>query len=767
MTTKNPWLGLASYEEPKNDGNDYSFCGRDQETLDLVRLIDNNLFVTLYGSSGIGKTSLLRAGVSPILRRKGYFPIYVRLAQESQELPYAAVIVNKLHESGLKEDIFAEMEHPNSHDRQFLWEYFATTRFLKDDREVYPVIILDQFEEVFREDDKAKAELLMHQIYLLINDELEVSEESGYSSDTNYRFAASIREDFLFVLEDCIDANSLELFKNNRYRLRPMKPEQAREVVLGPGKDCIEEAEREAIIERILTLSKRPQSNDIDTLLLSLVCSGTYDKKAGARITLSDLAIWKDNPMEVYYQDAIKGLTPTQINYIQQRLIRDDGSRRRVDEEEVITALGKDTFQQLSKGSNRILSIGDKKQVELLHDQIAKAIYDERMERQKKQIFLQRFFTNGIFDGLVLAFDLFVLTFMIAGHQYVGFYRLYILIFGSILILSTYMQNVTRTSHDNRVDAFIFPQLSTSLLLYYILHRDQLNLYAFHTIKPSTINNLLNIFLWLNIALACISIITRLFFKQDYRHNQTRWIDFLSFKRKENRFAQISLLTSIIITTLILLAIPDTHPERLRKLAKNGDTNAMIELGNYYMKYDRDVERAREWYYAAAEDHDVSDLINKTYEYPSLTLSDSMKIEATTALLSNYSFENMPTASNILENKYWSFNGYDIIDYYDSINNPDAVIRWYSFLAQLTGMGYYGGLGYEFWRGEYVEQDMERAFELYLKGKSHNNVVQCYIHGWGVEQSFQKAREYIEEERCQEVIHIGTLLLLGIPTKSK
>ena len=83
MTTKNPWLGLASYEEPKNDGNDYLFCGRDEETLDMVRLIDNNLFITLYGSSGIGKTSLLRAGVIPILRRKDYFPLYVRLSHES------------------------------------------------------------------------------------------------------------------------------------------------------------------------------------------------------------------------------------------------------------------------------------------------------------------------------------------------------------------------------------------------------------------------------------------------------------------------------------------------------------------------------------------------------------------------------------------------------------------------------------------------------------------------------------------------------------
>lgn len=62
----------------------------------VLDAIDNNLFITLYGSSGIGKTSLLRAGVIPILRRKDYFPLYVRLSQEPAEISYAEAIVRKL-----------------------------------------------------------------------------------------------------------------------------------------------------------------------------------------------------------------------------------------------------------------------------------------------------------------------------------------------------------------------------------------------------------------------------------------------------------------------------------------------------------------------------------------------------------------------------------------------------------------------------------------------------------------------------------------------
>lgn len=406
MTRKNPWRGLASYEEPQGNEQDYLFCGRDEETLDMVRLIENNLFVTLYGSSGIGKTSLLKAGVIPILRRKDYFPLYVRLSQEDNNISYAEAIVNKLRNSGLHEERGAALDHADGNDRLYLWSYFATTRFRNSDgREVYPVIILDQFEEVFRDADKRKAELLLKQIYLLLNDELEMPAADGYSADTNYRFVASIREDFLFVLEDSIDENSLDLYKNNRYRLRPMKPENARQVVLVPGKDCIDEVVKEDVADRLVSLARRKENNDIDTILLSLVCAGTFDKKAGEEIDYSDLDVWKDNPMQVYYHDAVKSLSVNQIRYIQDNLVRDDGSRRHVDNKMVCSALGENTYNTLLTGRNRILSLTEKEQVELLHDQLALAVYEERKafdERERKKAFREKVFYGGFIVLFVL-----------------------------------------------------------------------------------------------------------------------------------------------------------------------------------------------------------------------------------------------------------------------------------------------------------------------------------------------------------------------------
>lgn len=391
MKRKNPWLGLASYEEPKGSDN-YLFCGRDQETLDMVRLIDNKLFTTLYGSSGIGKTSLLKAGVTPILRRKGYYPIYVRLSQEGKNISYAETIVQKIKKSGLDEKSDITLKQSNGSDIRFLWEYFATTSFYYNDREVYPVIILDQFEEVFRNSDKTKADLLLKQVYFLLNDELEIPDKEGWSADTNYRFVASIREDFLFVLEDSIDENSLILYKNNRYRLRPMKPEQAREVVLIPGQALIKETEKEAVVKRVIKLSTNSKYNSIDTLLLSLVCASTFEKKGDGQLELADFDFWGDNPMRVYYQDAICQLNNEQVRYIQTNLINKDGSRIRLAKKTLARNLGQETLDLLLTSEHRVLAFDPDGKVELLHDQLARVIFEDRdayEERERNWRFME------------------------------------------------------------------------------------------------------------------------------------------------------------------------------------------------------------------------------------------------------------------------------------------------------------------------------------------------------------------------------------------
>src|ERR1700730_403126 len=71
----NPWLGLASFTEETRA----YFFGREEEVAELGRRVQRKLLTILFGQSGLGKTSILRAGLVPQLRPAGFCPIYVRL----------------------------------------------------------------------------------------------------------------------------------------------------------------------------------------------------------------------------------------------------------------------------------------------------------------------------------------------------------------------------------------------------------------------------------------------------------------------------------------------------------------------------------------------------------------------------------------------------------------------------------------------------------------------------------------------------------------
>jgi hypothetical protein len=68
---QHPYAGLFAFRE---EDRDY-FFGREREINALVKLIDKKVLTVLFGKSGVGKTSLLRAGLIPRLRSNYYLPI--------------------------------------------------------------------------------------------------------------------------------------------------------------------------------------------------------------------------------------------------------------------------------------------------------------------------------------------------------------------------------------------------------------------------------------------------------------------------------------------------------------------------------------------------------------------------------------------------------------------------------------------------------------------------------------------------------------------
>ena len=78
-----PFLGLRSFEEK----NKSQFGGRDEEIKELFGLVENHGLTVVFGKSGIGKTSLLKAGLIPELQQNFYFPIYFRIDYSSSRTP--------------------------------------------------------------------------------------------------------------------------------------------------------------------------------------------------------------------------------------------------------------------------------------------------------------------------------------------------------------------------------------------------------------------------------------------------------------------------------------------------------------------------------------------------------------------------------------------------------------------------------------------------------------------------------------------------------
>ena len=143
---ENPWLGLDSFSEETRG----YFHGREEEIAELARRVQRKLLAILFGQSGLGKTSILRAGIVPRLRREGYCPVYVRI-DYSPESPVPS--------EQIKQAIFRATESSGKWTRpgtavagETLWEFLHhRDDVLRDGsgKTLTPLLIFDQFEEIF------------------------------------------------------------------------------------------------------------------------------------------------------------------------------------------------------------------------------------------------------------------------------------------------------------------------------------------------------------------------------------------------------------------------------------------------------------------------------------------------------------------------------------------------------------------------------------------------------------------------------------------
>ena len=399
---QNPWAGLSSYEDPETSERELKFCGRDDDSYDLARLIMGNVFVTLYGKSGIGKTSLLNAGVFPELREYKYTPVSLRLGMRDEDHPqsYQSMIIEaieRLVEKSITVKVIDEQKDHKAID--FLWNYFTRHRFYNRKNEpITPVLVFDQFEEVFFR-NREEVDILLRQLdYLSDKDHTLDScniEGFQYRYEQNFRFVVSIREDDLYRLEDCIDNCFLPSLKRCRYRLHSLSEDGARAAILNPGKGLYNTYEQEFIADTIINKS-RNDDGSINTILMSLLCSRIYleFKKSNLdhiTLLLVDSFI-KGDPFERYYKEATRGLSYKGKCYIEDHLVDSKARRDSISEDEFLSHVKNGL--KLLEGKNRILqrisSSSDNKnhRVELIHDSFCFLLNVQKERRERKKRFL-------------------------------------------------------------------------------------------------------------------------------------------------------------------------------------------------------------------------------------------------------------------------------------------------------------------------------------------------------------------------------------------
>ena len=404
---RNPWLGLASFTEETRQ----YFFGRDEEVAELARRVQRKLLTVLFGQSGLGKTSILRAGLVPRLRGHGYCPVYVRIDYSKDSPEPAEQIKQAIRLNARRSGEWTQTGV--AVEGESLWEFLHhRDDVLRDEsgRTLIPLLIFDQFEEIFtlaQSDDfgRARAARFIAELADLIENRppkefearLEEDETAAERFDfarSDYRVLIALREDYLAPLEGLRQA--IPSISQNRLRLAPMTGTQALTAVLEPGKGLVTQEVAEAIV-RFVAGGDELANAVVEPSLLSLICRELNDarlEQGRKEISLDLLAGSHTSILTNFYERALADQPAAVRRIIEDGLLTESGFRENVAEESLIkhfAEAGADPSTLAVLVNRRLLRIEERLdiwRVELTHDVlcgVVKASRDRRQEREARE----------------------------------------------------------------------------------------------------------------------------------------------------------------------------------------------------------------------------------------------------------------------------------------------------------------------------------------------------------------------------------------------
>ncbi len=432
------FLGLQPYTEE----DAYRFKGRTAESQELFRLIVRNDFTVCYAESGEGKTSLLNAGVFPLLRENMYFPIAITFTSDDyKETPdnFDTIIDRCIKDSiaeyndtnkGInveyklcstdfpKLDNRAELQRELS---QYSWWKLRNYKPQAMGLTFTPVFVFDQFEEVFNmpgsivwtkkffnwlEDvssDSCPKEIVEKVRGIIGNKAAFPTIKEG----KDFKAIFSLRKEFIGELDYWgMQTHFIPSLKNNRYCLKALTYKGAQKVMTQ------QERFNEDKVQQVLTYfvgqySREPERTIeeglpvIPALLLSVVCD-SWEKDIDAFTELSTAEIGQslNSVLERFYNQAIDTIVQelsgqyTNANLVQCRydldtaifaLVDSNGKRVRTKTtNDNLTQIDFDTKYKKTLSRHRIIKvtkIDGEDYVEIVHDSLCSIVAHRRNAR--------------------------------------------------------------------------------------------------------------------------------------------------------------------------------------------------------------------------------------------------------------------------------------------------------------------------------------------------------------------------------------------------
>ena len=431
VDTENPWPGLDFFAEKSRA----FFHGRDAEADLLLTMVRHRLLTVLYGQSGLGKSSLLQAGLFPRLRADGWLPVYIRLSHTDADglggkgtsalIKQTRQFIREAISDALEQGQLLQPKEgepsPMPRDDESLWEYLhrkvSGLRSAIRER-VAPVLVFDQFEEIFTlgrsETRQAIRQAFLKDLADCVENRLpeHVLKEMNRKqpgdnrfSDLDfprqdYRVVLSLREDYLAELHDLSDL--MPSIHENETRLLPLNGWQALDAVAIPGEKLVEPVVAREIVE-IVAASRRgeteegdgassPDGNgeftdeaklEIDPALLSMVCRGLNDERKRRNAPKITQEITNDllknsgrSILHRFYVDCFDSLPERKTAPEVQKFVED----------ELLTPTGYRNMAELVRAQNRLSNAGvsdPSAAIQQLIDQRLLRISERRQDKTK------------------------------------------------------------------------------------------------------------------------------------------------------------------------------------------------------------------------------------------------------------------------------------------------------------------------------------------------------------------------------------------------